>query len=214
VTPMSDDADSDFRQEPPAFPDPDLLGNRADWLQFCRSSLDLLNRMPLLCGDALNGVPVELPNGQRLPDSSSPTGWLMSPTPDATSVARSGQLLGSMLGVMSRKPEAALTLVAAWLGLSLGHGGKFDYQREGNSITGFVQYRQFRDVSNFNIGLLAQQAGLPEEFVLFAAGLYARLLSSNARPDLPYGQEKQNVMMINLGYKVGMSHVFNRPKIP
>jgi hypothetical protein len=46
-----------------------------------------------------------------------------------------------------------------------------------------VQLPQYRDASNFNVGLFCQQAGLPLEEVLEAAGRYARIFSGNVKPD-------------------------------
>jgi hypothetical protein len=46
---------------------------------------------------------------------------------------------------------------------NIGRGGVYDYQRQGNHLTCIAQPRQYRDVSNFNVGLFCQQAGLPLE---------------------------------------------------
>jgi hypothetical protein len=51
-----------------------------------------------------------------------------------------------------------ISLMAS-LGIYVGHAA-FDYQRCGNYITGFVQLRPYKDVSNFDAGLFCQQAGL------------------------------------------------------
>ena len=42
----------------------------------------------------------------------------------------------------------------------LAQWGNFDYQRQGNAITGGTHLPQFVHVSNFNVGLFCQQAGL------------------------------------------------------
>jgi hypothetical protein len=81
--------------------------------------------------------------------------------------------------------EGAIGYLALTLDEYLGHGGTFDYQRKGNMITGYTQLRQFRDVSNFSVGLFFQQAGLTLDEALGFAGAYAHFLSSNAKPDQP-----------------------------
>jgi hypothetical protein len=87
-----------------------------------------------------------------------------------------------MLRVPSSSGGAFLHLLTT-LWLNLGHGGTFDYQRSGSLVTGFTQLRQFRDVSNVNVGLFCEQAGLTLDETLSFAGFYARNFSSNAMPD-------------------------------
>ncbi len=74
---------------------------------------------------------------------------------------------------------------------ALAHGGRFDYQRfwiPDNDAPGYLQLRQFRDVSNFNVGLYMQQVGLHTlHEVLGIAGQYAKQHSSNYMPNEPYG---------------------------
>jgi hypothetical protein len=94
-------------------------------------------------------------------------------------------------------------------GSALGHGGTFDYQRgPGNSITGFEQRPQFRNVANVNVGLYGQQAGLSLDEVLKQAGEFASLRSSNAKSDQPYGLDVQTREFIELGYRIGASGAF------
>lgn len=60
---------------------------------------------------------------------------------------------------MSHNPKGfagALPYLAIGLLLNVGYGGRFDYQRQGNHVTGFTQIPQYRDVSNFNVGLFSQ----------------------------------------------------------
>jgi hypothetical protein len=101
-----------------------------------------------------------------------------------------------------------------FLGLSLlsdlGHGGTFDYQRQGNYITGFTQLPRYRDVSNFNVGLYLQQAGSPLDEALRVAGLYARVLSSNSKRDQPYQLDPRTADLIKTGYNTGASGVFDQ----
>jgi hypothetical protein len=114
---------------------------------------------------------------------------------------------------MSNNPETAES-AGIYLGTSLihnlGHGGKFDYQREGNSITGFTQLRQYRDVSNFNVGLFCQQAELSLDEALQISGAYAHIVSSNARRDQPHGLDPRNAAFITTGYSIGASGVFGQ----
>ena len=95
--------------------------------------------------------------------------------------------------------------LAAELGLCLSQGGIFDYQRSGNFISGFEHYSDFRDVSNFNVGLFCQQVGLLLEETLKISGKFASLFSGNARPDKPYGLDPRNVEFTEAGFKAGQS---------
>jgi hypothetical protein len=97
------------------------------------------------------------------------------------------------------------------LGLSLGHGGTFDYQRSGSFLTGYTQFPQFRDVSNVNVGLFAQQAGLTLDQALDIAGLYAKYFSGNARPDQPNSLDSETAEFIKIGFRKGESGAFGRP---
>lgn len=73
---------------------------------------------------------------------------------------------------------------------------------------GFVQLRQFRNVSNVNVGLIMQQAGFKLEAILQIAGGYAQEKSSNYRPGEPYGLGPQTREFIELGYRIGTRGVF------
>ena len=99
------------------------------------------------------------------------------------------------------------------LGKSAGTGGTFDYQRMGpqsDVITGgFQQLPQFRDVSNFDVGLYAQQAGLSLETTLKVAGDFASVGSSNYSKDSPYGLAPQTAEFIRVGWETGFSGVFD-----
>ncbi len=92
----------------------------------------------------------------------------------------------------------------------LGHGGIFDYQREGNSITGYTHFPQFRNVSNFKVGLFCQRAGLSLDETLRISGVFAGIFSSNAKPDQPYGLDTQTAQYIRIGYEAGASGGFSR----
>jgi hypothetical protein len=84
----------------------------------------------------------------------------------------------------------------------------------GNLITGFTQLRQFRNVSNFNVGLLCQQVGLTLNETLSFAGLYAARFSSNADATRPYGLNTDAYNYIVVGYKVGQSGVYGQAAPP
>lgn len=77
-------------------------------------------------------------------------------------------------------------------------------------ITGYTQLPQFRHVSNFNIGLFAQQAGLSLDEALGISGMYAKWLSRNYKPDQPYGLDPENTEFIRKGFEAGASGVFDR----
>src|SRR6185312_727728 len=96
----------------------------------------------------------------------------------------------------------------------LAQGGIFDYQRRRSEYgkDGFTQLRQFRSISNINVGLLAQQTGfLPTvEQVLKIAGDYAREHSSNYYPNEPYGLDPETRKYIEIGYDIGKNNQFER----
>jgi RHS repeat-associated protein len=150
------------------------------------------------------GVPVVLPNGSNVPDSHSPTGKLMSPVANLSPVAAAGsKTLDHYLALLAVDRTVAEAYLMASLGKNVGTGGTFDYQRSGNVITGFKQLPQFRDVSNFNVGLFAQKAGLSLGRTLTIAGRCANLFSSNANSKQPYGLAPRTAEFIRRGYSAG-----------
>jgi hypothetical protein len=157
------------------------------------------------------GVPVVLPNGQTVPDQFSPTGNLMSPVADLSEVVVTGHVIGDTYSTLLNSPEssggASLYLMSA-LNAAVGQGGTYDYQRAGNRITGYTQLPQYRDVSNFNVGLLTQAAGLTLDETLSIAGGLAYFESSNYSPNNPYGLSLQTAAFITLGYTYGKSGAF------
>jgi hypothetical protein len=158
------------------------------------------------------GVPVVLPNGEALRlASEGQESTLLSPVADLRPVAAAGRKAGQLYSAMLNDPEggpAALTYLALNLRHNLGQGGVFDYQRQRNDA-GVTQFLPaYRPVSNFNIGLFCQQAGLSLDDTLSTAGLYARLFSSNADSDQPYGLNINNAKWIRQGYDVGESGAF------
>jgi hypothetical protein len=99
-----------------------------------------------------------LPDQSKIPDATSPTGYLMSPYNSASNVAAAGRVVGATYRSMmnSNDPnsqEAAFGNMIGAIGADLGTGGKFDYQRQGNFLMGFDHGPQFRNVANFNVGL-------------------------------------------------------------
>jgi hypothetical protein len=150
-------------------------------------------QVPEAEADVSPGQVVVLPKGDRIPDAEpeieanrSPTDYMMSPVADLAPVAAAGRAVGERYrAIASVSPGAAELYLKAELGLNVATGGKFDYQRRGPQLKGlanealrrknvdkpmrdwvaepFIQRRQFRSVSNFNVGLFCQQAGLSLE---------------------------------------------------
>jgi hypothetical protein len=112
--------------------------------------------------------------------------------------------------VSSGDPNAGAAVAgyfASALKKAVAHNGDFDYQRA--SFGGpLQQLPQFRDVSNFNVGLLGQQAGLSQDELLTIVGGYARLRSGNSKSDEPYGLDSRTRELTELGYEVGASGAF------
>lgn len=164
-----------------------------------------------------DGEVVVLPDGSKVPDSHSPTGFMMSPVADLSHVAAAGREMNHIYSNQVMNPETAagaLPYRYASLFLNLHHGGTFDYQRQGNWITGYKEFRQFANLSNFNIGLFSQQAGLTLDEALSASGLYAHSFSSNAKPDRPYGLDPDKVKFIQAGYDAGKTGMFGQTTTP
>jgi hypothetical protein len=164
--------------------------------------------------DPSPGVPVVLPDRSTIVDPQSPTGLLMAPVADLGDVAAAGREARREFGILAVTPVVAQMYRAAVLGLNVGHGGTFDYQRRGNRITGYTHLQQFEKVSNLNVGLFAQQAGLTLEQVLEIAGKFAHNLSKNSDPNRPYGLSANQFEFITLGYKIGESGMYDKPPMP
>jgi len=160
------------------------------------------------------GKPVVLPNGEKVPsDEPDRPPYLMSPVADLSVVAEAGrkvfmQILGRMPTSRSEAREYGRELVRR----ALAQGGQFDYQRERSpdGAPDYVQLRQFRDVSNFNVGLFMQQTGLfyDVDEVLKIAGDYAKEHSSNYMPNEPHGLDPRVKRWIERGFAAGKSGVF------
>jgi hypothetical protein len=113
---------------------------------------------------------------------------------------------------------AAKLILYMSMGFNVGHGGAFDYQRSGNQFLGllthgatFTQLPQFRSVSDVNVGLFCQQAGLTLDETLSIAGRYPRLFSSNSKPDQPDSLDPITAQFIITGYNLGQSGIFDPP---
>ena len=159
------------------------------------------------------GVPAVLPNGSNVPDPNSTTGVMMSPVGNLSDVAAAGQSAGAEFrDLLQSAPQAAGQFEVASFGAAVGTGGKFDYQRSGNQILGllhlhsFKHHPQFRDVSNFNVGLFAQKFGLSLQETLTMTGHYAHMFSSNAAPSQPYGLDPRVTQFVTAGYSAGASY--------
>ena len=159
------------------------------------------------------GVPVTLPNGKTVPDQNSPTGLLMAPVADLSDVAKAGKHLKTANDAARRAGDPPTAIVGqqyAVLKENLAHNGNFDYQRVTFAQGNLQQLRQFRDVSNFNVGLLAQQAGMSLNDILTIAGNFAKSNSSNYDPNQPYGLDPQTRDFTTLGYQTGESGVYGK----
>ena len=162
-------------------------------------------------------TPATLPNGETIPDANpkSATGIIMTPSsaPDLSIVAAAGRLAGNdsleMLinGDFGGAEEALLTN----LGLNVGTGGVYDYQRQGDPFSGFTQYPEYRPIADINVGLFSQQAGLTLNETLSVAGAYASHFSSNASAQNPYGLNPATAGYISQGYQIGERGVFGPP---
>jgi len=135
----------------------------------------------------------------------------MTPVRDLSQIAAAGREARQRFQMRLPAPETAetaLSELAITLLFDLGHGGKFDFQRKGSFLFGYSQYPQFRDVSNFNVGLLCQQSGLTLEETLTVAGHFAHFFSSNYAPNEPYGVDARDRKFIERGSLSGASGVF------
>jgi hypothetical protein len=161
------------------------------------------------------GVPVKLPNGKTVSDPHSKTGVLMSPTADLSKVAAAGKEIKRTTDLLAASGSessgfAIFGYVASALKSDLQQNGDFDYQRTSFVSGDLQQLPQFRDVSNFNVGLLGQQAGLSLDELLTIVGGYASLHSSNYQPDQPYGLDPQTRELTVAGYQVGASGAYGQ----
>ena len=160
------------------------------------------------------GYPVRMPNGHHIRDDHSESKLLMSPIDNLNDVAAAGREAGKNYRTIRNNPRTSGSQgfsIIADMARNVGQGGKFDYQREGNFATGFKQHRQFRNVSNFNVGLFMQQTGLYTlEQTLDISGKFASLFSSNYRKDRPHGLDPRAERWIRIGYNAGASCIYGK----
>jgi hypothetical protein len=167
------------------------------------------------------GEKLVLSNSKVVVDPKSPTGYVMTPFNDLKSVVAAAKrakeehpdwdfstTLSNASALMNDKTRAELEAV---LRANLGHGGTFDYQRRAYAPgkDGFTQLRQFRSISNINVGLFCQQLGLPLSETLALAGYFAVKNSSNrdlTRP--PYFLDADTEKYIRTGYDIGKRVLF------
>jgi hypothetical protein len=162
------------------------------------------------------GHRVILPNGSPVADPNSDSGYLMSPVADLAPVAAAGRRARQQVQEMLANPETAAgasPYFYAAAGMNVGQGGLYDYQREGNHLTGFLQYPHFRNVSNFNVGLFAHQAGMSLEQALAISGLYSSLLG-RTDPSQPNSLKARTAEFIRKGFEAGASGLFDPPGLP
>lgn len=161
-------------------------------------------------GKPKKGVQVKLPDGTLLLDDRGEP--MMSPVADLTPVAEAGRKIGERYRTLLEDPNAsggALIYLGASLKEYVAQRGIFDYQRERISFFSYRYIDDYRAVSNFNVGLFCQQAGLTLNETLSIAGGYAHWFSSNAAPDRPYGLDQHNYGNTALGWETGASGVFD-----
>ncbi len=164
------------------------------------------------------GVPVVLPNGATVPgDPDSGMRYLMSPVANLSVVAEAGWTTGEKISKKSWRLDEKVRYARELVGQALAQGGHFDYQRAPNpdGAPGYLQLRQFRDVSNFNVGLFMQQTGLflDVRIVLRIAGNYAKEHSSNYAPKEEYGLDPRVRRWIERGWEAGKL-LYPRPYLP
>jgi hypothetical protein len=164
-----------------------------------------------------SGVPVLMANGDPVPDTYSVTKMLMSPTSDVGPVVTAGRLFGLAVGeAFGRSPIFGVEAFVLGLGAYFVHGGIFDYQRRG--FPGFTTfYPEFRDVSNFNIGVFAQQAGISETTISRIAGAFAVVRGATNAQRIGWDPQNwmptQNRRMIHLGYSLGARGAFTQSNL-
>jgi hypothetical protein len=190
------------------------IAHAAEARAMARAQMMKLAEPPAEPGSFSHGHPVLLPNGKGLRDMNPHwnSKYLMSPTSDLRPVANEGRAVGLNFQRMMANPilsDQAYTLLLQSIDMNVGQGGKFDYQRSGHRMSGFTQLPQFRNVSNFNVGLFMQQTGLFSlDETLRVAGTFAKLFSSNSRSDTPYHLDERTEKWIRLGYSAGETRLY------
>jgi hypothetical protein len=77
-------------------------------------------------------------------------------------------------------------------------------------ISGGTHLSQFAHVSNFNVGLFCQQAGLTLDETLRIAGTYACWRSNNSDQCMPHCLNTKQFEYITAGYKAAQSGMFGQ----
>ncbi|HEX2581807.1 MAG TPA: hypothetical protein VHL08_07520 [Dongiaceae bacterium] len=119
----------------------------------------------------------------------------------------------------STASNASVYLVSE-LFANLGHLGTFDYQRSspigqpGLATRRINHYPIYRNVSNYNVGLFAQQAGLTQDETLSLANYFASRFS-NFKADTKFDSTFSSLPAIDLffmkqGYNDGSKGYFDR----
>jgi hypothetical protein len=140
---------------------------------------------------------------------------LFWPVADLSEVARAGRETGQQFRSLlsgTTNPFLPLSFLVDSLRRDLAQGGTFDYQRDRTESGEFLQLRHYTNVSNFNVGLYSQQAGLSLEETLAVAGGYALVRSGNADRTQPYGLAREQREFIELGFRAGQSGGFAPPQ--
>jgi hypothetical protein len=163
------------------------------------------------------GKELLLSNGKWVADPNSPTGYVMTPFNDLKDVAAAAERakaehpnwnLSRFELATNKETRDELEAV---LKANVGQDGTFDYQRRSYppGKDGLTQLRQFRSISNINVGLFCQQLGLSLGQTLELAGYYAVTHSSN-RDFLnpPYLLDPDTQKYIEEGYKIGQKKQF------
>jgi RHS repeat-associated protein len=155
------------------------------------------------------GVEVKLPNGKYVDDPRSPTGHMMAPAADLSDVAAAGKETKKIFEhlLASDDGSSAIPFLIGSLAATVATGGQYDYQRVGpqsDLVTGgFQQLRQFKAVSNFDVGLFAQQAGLTLSETIGIASTYAKMISTNKDRSGTGGMDPETYHFTVLGYQTG-----------
>jgi len=167
---------------------------------------------PAAPGNRAKSTPTDvvLPDGSKIPDPKSSTGYLQSPSSDLAVVARAGRETGAAFKSLSENSEtagAALPFLTYSMRRDLNQGGTYDYQRDGSTYL-----KDYEHVSNFNVGLYSQQAGLSLSDTLSIAGAYGKYFLNNPQSRDSYGLTNDQRTFMELGYRAGQSGGFgSRP---
>ena len=137
---------------------------------------------------------VALPNGFPVLDKNSPSGLLQSPNPNLSNVVEAG------VANAGDDPFSA----AFYANQNVGQNGYFDYQREQNPGGAPTPLPQYRDVSNFNVGLYAYSAGWTLGQTLGIANAFGSVFSHNYSNTASWSQ---TLSWISTGY--GNGPLFN-----